>query len=158
MAPYLTNYHVSKEMLTLLKKGDKETFAQFYDNFSVSIYGIILKIVKDEKIAEDVLQGVFVRVFSEIKDYKPDDQTIFIWVYKIAKGMALNSIDSRLKNRVSELVEVNKTFSQPFLELIYFRGFTIDEVVKELSIPKETVKKKLREELKQFILNREKNG
>ncbi len=149
---------ISKEMIGLLQEGDKKTFSVLYDVYSASIFGILLKIVEDPQLAEDLLQEVFVKIFSEIKNFDSEKETLFIWIYKIAKQIAFDSININFLVRAKQIKEILKTNPHPFLELIYFRGFTIDEVVQELNIPKETVQKKLRKELKQFIQTKRENG
>jgi len=145
-------------MVDLLKKGDKQTFALLYDKYSAPIYGILVKTITNRQIAEDVLQDVFVTVFSEIKNFDPKKESIFIWIYKIAKDMALKANDSCLENRLKAMHEVYKTEATPLLELIYFRGFSTDEIVGELNISKENLQKQLRQEIKQFIQMRKTGG
>ncbi|MEP6674124.1 MAG: hypothetical protein ABJA78_03190 [Ferruginibacter sp.] len=43
-------------------------FEIIYDQYSPAVYGMIYSCVKDQKIAEEILQEVFIKYFSRIKD------------------------------------------------------------------------------------------
>lgn len=147
----LSNSQINTEVLELLKKGDKKAFALLYDEYSPSIYGILLKIIKDPQIAEEVLQNVFVTIFSKIKDFNQEKESLFLWIYNISREMAINSVDASLEEKTKEIKLIFETNPLPLLELIYFRGYTMEAIIMVCNIPKETLQKGLREELRQFI-------
>lgn len=58
----------TQEMILLLglKKKDDDAFQSLYRDYSKSLLGIILKIIKNTEQAEDILQDTFIQIFSKI--------------------------------------------------------------------------------------------
>lgn len=54
-----------QELLSLLREGSTEAFTQLYNQFSEPLYYNILSLVKDELIAEELLQDIFVRIWRK---------------------------------------------------------------------------------------------
>jgi RNA polymerase sigma-70 factor (family 1) len=52
-------------LLTRLQNGDKEAFAQLYILYSKQLYLNILRMVKAEEIAEELLQDIFVLIWEK---------------------------------------------------------------------------------------------
>lgn len=50
-------------LISSLKSGDRKIFAQIYEDQSKSIYIKLLKLVRSEKIAEELLQELFVKLW-----------------------------------------------------------------------------------------------
>ncbi|WP_431159494.1 RNA polymerase sigma factor, partial [Winogradskyella poriferorum] len=44
------------------------------------MYGVILKITINEEIAEDALQGTFVKVWKNASKYDPSKANLFSWL------------------------------------------------------------------------------
>jgi RNA polymerase sigma-70 factor, ECF subfamily len=86
---------ISEEALvSLLKNRDQKGFAMLYDNYSGALYGIILKIVRIEEIAADVMQEAFVKMWKNIDSYQPSKGTLFTWILNIARNLAIDKTRS----------------------------------------------------------------
>ncbi len=53
------------ELLSLLKKGDQEAFAQLYHLYSERLFLNLLKLVKSEQVAEELLQDIFILIWEK---------------------------------------------------------------------------------------------
>lgn len=51
-------------MLTRLSTGDNAAFSQLYNRYSVDVFSFIILYVKDDMVAEDLLQTVFLRCWE----------------------------------------------------------------------------------------------
>ena len=51
----------------MLKSGDKKAINLLYEYYADAIYGVILKIISDEEIAQDALQESFVKIWKNSK-------------------------------------------------------------------------------------------
>jgi RNA polymerase sigma factor (sigma-70 family) len=159
------------DLIELLRQKSREGFNGLYDNYGPSLYGIICKIVKDTATAEDVLQEVFVKVWKNIEHYKEEKGTLFTWLLNITRYTAIDYLRSRqhqqkIKNQNAgdpEYIE-GELFIQPafeytglrslvaklepkyreIIDLVYFWGYTQDEVSKMLNLPLGTVKTRAR--------------
>jgi RNA polymerase sigma-70 factor (ECF subfamily) len=81
--------------------------ADLYRKYGPAIYSRCRRLLKDDALAEDATQEVFVRVMAHIKS-APDDKAALAWVYRISTNFCLNMIRDRSKQAepVEELPEV----------------------------------------------------
>lgn len=62
-----------RELLELCGSGNNSGYSLLYQRYSKAAFNSIFRIVNDREDAEDILQEVFVKVFSEIKSLKNTD-------------------------------------------------------------------------------------
>jgi RNA polymerase sigma-70 factor (family 1) len=53
------------EMTTLLKSGSVLAFTRLYHKYSLKIYANVFKMVKDEQVAEEIVQVLFARIWQQ---------------------------------------------------------------------------------------------
>jgi len=161
-----------------LRRRDKQALEYLYDHYADALYGVILRIIGSEEIAQEVFQDVILRVWNKIELYDPHKGRMFTWMHNIARNMAIDKLRSKEINKDSKTEMIsdnvyNIDASQQFapkeehigvkelldqlapeqklvMELVYFRGFTQSEVSKEYEIPLGTVKTRLRAALIQL--------
>jgi len=164
--------HTEEELVACLQSKDAKQFEIIYDYFSTALYGIINKILDNEEQAQDLLQEVFLKIWNNSSSYNPDKSRLFTWMLNISRNTAIDYIRSAqgkkekknqpadsyvnilsndkngnelydtigLKKVVSTLKEEHKQI----IDLIYFEGYTQDEVSKKLNMPLGTVKTRSR--------------
>ncbi len=155
-----------------LRSKDKSSLEYLYEHYSAALYGVISRIIKNEDIAEEVLQDVFLKIWGRIHQYDSSKGRLFTWMLNLARNQAidktrsremgndkktndLDSIVSVLENKNSDqqsvdtigLSEVLDTLppEQKFVvTYLYLKGYTQSEFAKEFDIPLGTVKTRLR--------------
>lgn len=161
---------VESQIVEMLHQNDKRVIAIIYDNYAPSLYGVVLRIVQSEEIAQDVMQDAFVKIWKKGTTYDSTKGTLFTWLLNITRNTAIDklrsagfrkrgknqSIDDHVYNHVStrgtnpdeigvkELLNHLDDKYSNIINLIYFGGFTQKEVSDELDIPLGTVKTRLR--------------
>ena len=160
---------------------DEKGFNYLYKNYSGALYGVIIRIVRYEEEANEVLQDVFVKIWNSIKSFDDKKASLYTWMLNIARNSAIDRLKSKsfqndLQNQsipdfVSDGVglsteqnhefnEVGKmvnTLREDYRILInkaYFGGLTQEEIAEELRIPLGTVKTRTRAallELKEIL-------
>ena len=85
---------LEKEIVGLLKKGDKRAISIIYENYSSALYGVILKITINEEIAQDALQETFIKVWKNAKKYDSSKAKLFTWLFRIARNTAIDKLRS----------------------------------------------------------------
>ncbi len=66
-------------------KTDDRAFEVLYDFYFTKIYYFVLKRVGHKEIAEDIVSSTFIKVFTGIKNFKPEnDYSFCAWLYRIA--------------------------------------------------------------------------
>ncbi|SDF00975.1 RNA polymerase sigma-70 factor, ECF subfamily [Dyadobacter soli] len=166
------------ELVAKLKTNSRSAFEYLYDHYSAALYGVILKIVKDEEKAADVLQESFLKVWRHIASYSSEKGTLFTWMLNIARNRAIDMLraDSKTEQKVirmdvvtemeqvwgdnwSEIVfemDVKTAVSglpserRTPIELVYFQGYTHEEAAEKLSVPLGTVKSRIRKGLQEL--------
>lgn len=159
-----------KELVASLKNREKRGFAKLYDSYSAALYGVILKIVRSEEIAQDVLQDSFVKIWKNIDGYDSSKGTLFTWILNIARNTAIDKTRSQVfkKNAKTDSIDINtsdvrvstqipiehiglekmltqlKPELQEIIDIVYFQGYTHSEAAKELNLPLGTVKTRVK--------------
>jgi RNA polymerase sigma-70 factor (ECF subfamily) len=158
-----------EEIITLLLDRDKRGVSSLYQVHSRLIFGVIYRIVKLEDVAENVMQDVFLKVWQNIESYNPSKGRFLTWVVNIARNASIDVIRSKdyRKNRqtedmdseaahhrsdemdvdhigVKEIVEKLHPKYSTLINLIYFEGYTQQEVAEKFDMPLGTVKSRIR--------------
>jgi RNA polymerase sigma-70 factor (ECF subfamily) len=161
-----------EELVLALRQREKVAIEALYDMYSSSLFGVIVRIVNDNAVAEDILQDTFVKIWNSFSSYSTEKGRLFTWMVNIARNLAIDKIRSKdFKNQgknqdiennvafideqrnavykpellgVKELVEGLKPEQKSILDLVYFKGYTHVEAADELGVPLGTVKTRLR--------------
>lgn len=94
----MNNKDLEKD-LKAFKKGDESAFDRLYENTKTPVYYTILTIVKDESLAEDLMQDTYIKMINQLDKYKQKGQFL-AWLKTIARNTALNEFNRR-KREVS---------------------------------------------------------
>ncbi len=66
-------------IITRLKAKDPQVIAVLFDMYNKTLYGVILRIVKDTGLANQVMQDTFVKVWKNGESYDPAKGRLFTW-------------------------------------------------------------------------------
>jgi RNA polymerase sigma-70 factor (ECF subfamily) len=166
-----------------LKANNQQAFSALYDNYGPAMLGIINKLVNNIDEAENLLQDAFIKVWKNIHTYDAEKGRLFTWLVTICRNTALNYLRSHENIRKIEIqndaigVSTQRLITEPVptdhiginkvvgkldekhsavINLIYFWGFTQQEVSEKLNLPLGTVKSRTRtalQILKEQLLN-----
>ena len=168
-------------LIERFKKNDVSAFETLYGMYAENICGIINTIVKNDDIAKEICQDVFIKIWNNSASYNSSKGRFFTWVLNIARNAAIDEIRSKsyknekknlsadyfvgiLENTENEdanedtsnlkkLVNNLKEKCIKIIELLYFRGYTQKEAAEELDIPIGTVKTRNRSCISQLREN-----
>jgi DNA-directed RNA polymerase specialized sigma24 family protein len=76
---------VEKEILILFEEGNEKAMNLLYDRYSDAFFGVIIRIVRDEAIASDVLQESFIKIWQNARSYDPSKGRLFTWLMCIVR-------------------------------------------------------------------------
>jgi RNA polymerase sigma-70 factor (ECF subfamily) len=173
-----TTQYNEQELTALLKNKDQAAFARLYDSYSGAIYSIIQQIVKDEELASDILQEVFINIWRKIEMYDAEKGRLFTWMLNIARNASIDMLRSRgyRNSRKNQSIQDNVDITGPggteqmsvdsiglkkvleklkpeqrvLIDLSYFKGYTHEEIAQQENIPLGTVKTRIRNALIQL--------
>lgn len=157
------------QVVELIKKRDEKGLSYLYDNYASTLNGIITRIVGSEKIAEEVLQSCFLKVWDKIDQYDETKSTLFTWMARIARNCAIDI--TRLKkhknSQVTDTIERKHESSfvtnqnidsldtetllskidvkyRIVIDYVYLKGYSHSAAAEELDIPLGTLKTRIR--------------
>ena len=157
------------EIIKRISKKDKEALYLLYDKYSGALYGVILRMCRNQEMAEDLLQETYIKIWQKIDSYDPLKGKFYTWAYRIAKNITLNALrkpdvliqseelgvdtnKTQLQNE-TDFKELNGAISklephhQEAISLVYFRGYTHREAYQEMGVPLGTFKSYVRQAL-----------
>jgi RNA polymerase sigma factor (sigma-70 family) len=168
-------FHSEELLVEGLKSKRKDAVSFLYDNYSAAINGIIKRFIKENDVAEELLQDAFIRVFTKIDLYHPEKGRLYTWMANLTRNICLDYLKSKSYKRVSntskgddaltvafktenfmqnpETIGVNEVINKlpselnQVIEYTYFKGYTQQEISEELDIPLGTVKTRTRRAL-----------
>lgn len=112
------------DLVVLLAKKDLPAFNYLYDHYSAALYGVILKIVKREDVAQDLLQDVFVKIWKRVGQYDVQKGRLFTWMLNIARNTGLDY----LRTQQHELMDLPTADQLMEDSQNAFRGFAGNDV------------------------------
>jgi RNA polymerase sigma factor (sigma-70 family) len=88
----MKKYSISdSKLISLYKNGNEEAFEQLIGRHKSKIFTTIYLIVKDNYIAEDLLQETFIKVINTIKSGRYNEEGKFLpWILRIAHNLAID--------------------------------------------------------------------
>ena len=69
--------NLEQEIISLMRDQNPKFISLLYDNYSDSLYGIVLRIVQNEETAKDVMQESFVKVWKKYDGYDCQKAKLF---------------------------------------------------------------------------------
>ncbi|GAA2366507.1 MULTISPECIES: ECF RNA polymerase sigma factor SigK [Gordonia] len=169
-----------EDLLGLVASGDRGAFADLYDRTSARVYGMVLRVLRDQGYSEEVTQEVYLQVWREARNFRPDRGSAVSWLLTIAHRRAVDRVrsersasDRDTRYGVRELVEITAGVEEEVLSrengrrareclgaltalqaqavsLAFYEGFTYREVAERLTVPLPTVKSRIKDGLKRL--------
>ncbi|EHQ25549.1 RNA polymerase sigma factor [Mucilaginibacter paludis] len=92
-------------LLNQLQQGSERAFAKIYDHCSRPLYRNILFLVKDEEVAQELLQELFLTVWTRREQIDPD-KAFWPYLYMVARWLVLNHFQkvARDKRLIDHLI------------------------------------------------------
>lgn len=160
---------LEKHIVELLQERNEKAISLLYEHYSDTLYGVAKKVVRDEELAQDVLQESFVKIWKKSDSYDATKAKLFTWLFRITRNTAIDKLrsvntksDKEIQMDVSdvynlgvnsirpELMDVRENLDrienkyQIVLEALFFHGMTQQEASDELDIPLGTIKSRLK--------------
>ena len=122
------------ELVTLYIRGNEKAIEKLVQRHKSRIYTTIYLIVKDQYVAEDLLQDTFIKAVDTIKGGRYNDEGKFLpWIIRIAHNLAIDYFrrDKRYPNVVFEdgsSVFNTLDFSEDSVESVQIRQETHEQL------------------------------
>jgi RNA polymerase sigma factor (sigma-70 family) len=164
--------HLSDEaVVALVARSDQEALAELYDRFGRVAYGLALRVLRDERLAEDAVQEAFLAAWRNADRFIPERAKVSTWLLTLVHRRAVDLVrreDRRRAEPLSVRAEAVPSESaeddawlrlerervqaalrklpdqqREALELAYYGGFTQSELAERLGQPVGTIKSRM---------------
>jgi RNA polymerase sigma-70 factor (ECF subfamily) len=163
--------HLSDEALVLLAARSEPTaLAELYDRYGRLAYGLALRVLRDEALAEDAVQDAFLAVWRAAPRFVPERGRASTWILTLVHRRAVDLVRREERRRAEALAiapepggtgadddvvlrlqrqrvqEALGRLPDPqreALELAYYGGFTQSELAERLGQPLGTIKSRM---------------
>jgi len=159
---------------------DRAAFAALYDATNARVYGLILRVIRDPGYAEETLQEVYLQVWQNAHNYRPDMGSVVSWMLTIGHRRAVDRVRSEeassrrgteysVSNSVTPSDEVVESVvtredrrevikclgtltdtQRESIELSYYGGLSYPQVAERLKAGLPTVKSRIRDGLRRL--------
>ena len=72
--------------------GDRRAFAHLYDRTSAKLFGVCVRILRERKDAEEVLQEVYLSVWERARSFDATRGTAMTWLITIARNRSIDRL------------------------------------------------------------------
>ncbi len=165
--------HLSDEALVaLVARGDEGALAELYDRVSRMAYGLALRVLRDERHAEDAVQEAFLQVWRSAATFRAERAKASTWILTLVHRRAVDLVrreerrtaeplteDTELaqstegteeaawlrfeRERVQAALKQLPDTQREALELAYYGGFSQSELAERLGVPLGTIKSRM---------------
>jgi RNA polymerase sigma-70 factor, ECF subfamily len=164
--------HLSDEaVVALVARSEEVALAELYDRHSRVAYGLALRVLRDEALAEDAVQEAFLAVWRTAGRFIPERAKASTWILTLVHRRAVDLVRREQRRRAEPLGEgadastdvsaaddawlrlerervqsALRKLPDPqreAIELAYYGGFTQSELAERLGEPIGTIKSRM---------------
>lgn len=106
------------EIIEQARRGDPLAWEKLVVRYSKRIYNLCYRFVERTDQAEDLTQDVFVKVFRNLNNYKPETGSFVTWLMSVSRNLLIDHYRQSKDERVTVSVSANEDQEQSLLETL----------------------------------------
>lgn len=152
---------------------DERALVELYSQFGAQVFGVALHVLQDHKLAEEVTQDTFLKIWNSAHNWDISRGTVSAWILTIARFTAIDVLRRERKHAVyfglpldefltaientngaesgSEVADMLRSMIAQLppeqteaIELAFLKGMTHNEIAAHLGEPLGTIKSRIR--------------
>ena len=166
--------HFSDEALVaLVARGDEGALGELYDRVGRIAYGLAVRVLRDERLAEDAVQEGFLAVWRSAATFRAERAKASTWILTLVHRRAVDLVRREERRRTEPLDDMSggsgevaepteeaawlrferervqtalrqlPDVQREALELAYYGGFSQSELAQRLGVPLGTIKSRM---------------
>jgi RNA polymerase sigma-70 factor, ECF subfamily len=163
-------------LIAAVAKGDQAAFERLYGATRSKLFGVVLRILRRQDLAEEVLQEAYVKIWNSAGQFNPGVASPITWMASIARNRAIDVARKRTEVSIEEEPSANEAAAdtpdplarremteelkrllecvgrleperQKLVLLAYYNGWSREQLAAKFDAPVNTVKTWLRRAL-----------
>ena len=106
------------EIIEQARRGDPLAWEKLVVRYSKRIYNLCYRFVERADQAEDLSQDVFVKVFRNLNNYKPETGSFVTWLMSVSRNLLIDHYRQRKDERATVSASGDEEQEQSFLETL----------------------------------------
>ncbi|MGP8122458.1 MAG: sigma-70 family RNA polymerase sigma factor [Xanthobacteraceae bacterium] len=160
-------------LIAAVAKGDEAAFERLYGATRAKLFGVVLRILRRQDLAEEVVQDAYVKIWNGSGQFNPALASPITWMVSIARNRAIDMVRKRGESSIEdepaamevasdtpdplarrEMTEELKRLlacvgrlepdRQKLVLLAYYNGWSREQLAEKFNTPVNTVKTWLR--------------
>jgi RNA polymerase sigma-70 factor (ECF subfamily) len=160
-------------LIEAVAKGDQAAFERLYIATRAKLYGVVLRILRRQALAEEVIQETYVKIWNSAAQFNPSLSSPITWMACIARNRAIDIVRKKSEASIEEepqAMEVAAESTDPLARremteelkrllecigrlapdrqrlvlLAYYNGWSREQLAEKFAAPVNTVKTWLR--------------
>lgn len=154
---------------------DQSALAEFYDQYGALVYGMTLRVLQDNTLAEEAAQDTFLKVWNQAERWDASRGKVVSWLLTIARFTAIDRLQKEKRQAPPSSVDIDEMHGLgeadallgsmaaldaealrellrqlpaeqvQAIELAYFQGLSHSEIATATGQPLGTVKSRIRD-------------
>lgn len=118
------------DLVARLKRRDPDAMAHLYDRYGRMLYSLILRVVRNEAEAEDLLQETFLRVWNRVIAFDQERGALGPWLLAVARNRAIDYLRSVQGRELESSMELERMENPSLFTSLETDILNIDRVKK----------------------------
>jgi RNA polymerase sigma factor (sigma-70 family) len=163
--------HLSDEALVALAaRSEQSALAELYDRYGRPAYGLALRVLRDDTLAEDAVQDAFLALWRTAARFVPERGKASTWIFTLVHRRAVDLVRREERRRADTIEQAPEQGGgsveeeallrfqrervqgalkklpdqqREAIELAYYGGFTQSELAERLGQPLGTIKSRM---------------
>jgi RNA polymerase sigma-70 factor (ECF subfamily) len=89
-------------LLASVAKGDEAAFERLYGATRAKLFGVVLRILRRQDLAEEVIQEAYVKIWNNAGQFNPGMASPITWMVSIARNRAIDVVRKRAETSIEE--------------------------------------------------------
>jgi RNA polymerase sigma-70 factor, ECF subfamily len=167
----------AEQLLSAIATGDYSAFREFYELFQNRVFGLAMKLLRDQGQAEEVAQETFLQLWQQAPRFDRARGSAVAWVLRITHARSVDRIRSSQRSAIRDgrYIAANHTIEtdtvvedvllradqlrvrralrqlspiqRESIELAYYSGMTTQQIADHIGVARPTVKTRIRDGL-----------
>ena len=89
-------------LIAAVAKGDEAAFERLYAATRAKLFGVVLRILRRQDLAEEVIQEAYVKIWNSAGQFNPGLSSPITWMASIARNRAIDVVRKRSEVSIEE--------------------------------------------------------